>query len=175
MLNEIEKRSKEKIPNLEIYTDGSCKSLGQNMKFGGWAFIATRDGKEIYEAAGGERDTTNQRMELDAIRRALEYASQNRRPNEKVIIYSDSAYAINCYLQEWYVNWQANGWRTQSKKEVSNQDLWRDIIPYFDDFWYDFQKVEGHNGVYWNETCDKLAQKQADKLKYNGPKENTND
>ena len=45
MLNEIEKRSKEKIPNLEIYTDGSCKSLGQNMKFGGWAFIATRDGK----------------------------------------------------------------------------------------------------------------------------------
>ena len=47
--------------------------------------------------------------------------------NEKVIIYSDSAYAINCYLQEWYVNWQANGWRNANKKEVANQDLWKKI------------------------------------------------
>lgn len=174
MLNETERRSKEKIPNLEIYTDGSCKSLGQSMKFGGWAFIVVKDNKETYEAAGGERDTTNQRMELEAIRRALEYASQNRRPNEKVIIYSDSAYAINCYLQEWYMNWQANGWRNANKKQVANQDLWQDIIPYFDNFWYDFQKVEGHNGVYWNEMCDKLAQEQAERLKFT-PRENNND
>lgn len=174
MLNEIEKRSKEKIPNLEIYTDGSCKKLGREITFGGWAFVAVKDNKEVYEAASGERDTTNQRMELDAIRRALEYASQNRCPNEKVIIYSDSAYAINCYLQEWYVNWQANGWRNANKKEVANQDLWQEIVPYFDNFWYDFQKVEGHKGVYWNELCDKLAQEQADKLKYS-PKEINND
>lgn len=167
MLNETERRSKEKIPNLEIYTDGSCKSLGQSMKFGGWAFIVVKDNKETYEAAGGERDTTNQRMELEAIRRALEYASQNRRPNEKVIIYSDSAYAINCYLQEWYMNWQANGWRNANKKQVANQDLWQDIIPYFDNFWYHFSKVKGHGDNYWNNECDRLAQMESQRLKDN--------
>ena len=109
-----QKRSNILIPSLEIYTDGSCKSLAK-IRFGGWGFIALRGGEFQYRACGGEQDTTNQRMELEAIRRALEYASQNRRPNEKVIIYSDSAYAINCYLQEWYMNWQANGWRNANK------------------------------------------------------------
>ena len=106
-------------------------------------------------------------MELIAIREALKYASSIRRPNEKVIIYSDSAYAINCYLQEWYVNWEANGWRNANKQEVANQDLWIDIIPYFDNFWYDFKKVNGHSGIYWNEECDKLAQLNAEQLRVN--------
>ena len=169
-----ERRSKEKIVNLEIYTDGSCKKLGREMTFGGWSFVAIKDSKEIYEAAGGERDTTNQRMELEAIRRALEYASSVRRPTEKVIIYSDSAYAINCYLQEWYTQWITNGWRNANKKPVANQDLWIEIVPYFDNFWYDFKKVEGHAGNIWNELCDKLAQEYADKLKF-GPKETKDD
>ena len=114
--------------------------------FGGWAYIVTQDGKELYYASGNEPNTTNQRMELIAIREALNYVKNVRRNSEKVVIYSDSAYAINCYLQEWYVNWQANGWRNASKKEVANQDLWREIIPFFDNFWYDFKKVEGHTG-----------------------------
>lgn len=164
-----ERRSKEHIIEMEIYTDGSCKKMGRNMTFGGWAFIAVRDGKEFYVAADGELDTTNQRMELLAIRNALEYAASVREQNEKVTIYSDSAYAINCYLQEWYVNWQANGWVNAKKQQVANQDLWIEIVPYFDNFWYDFKKVDGHSGVYWNEVCDELAQQQADRLKY-GPR-----
>ncbi len=163
----MERRSKEKIINLEIYTDGSLKRSGQNMKFGGWAFVAVRDNKKVYEAAGNEYGSTNQRMELEAIRNALQFASSHRRSNEKVIIYSDSAYAINCYLNEWYVNWQANGWLNANKKDVANQDLWIDIIPYFDNFWYDFKKVEGHAGIYWNEMCDKLAQTTAETLRVN--------
>lgn len=166
----MDRRDKEHVIELEVYTDGSCKKIGRNMTFGGWAFVAVRDGKEIYEAADGERDTTNQRMELEAIRKALEYAASIRRENEKVTVYSDSAYAINCYLKEWYVTWQANGWLNASKKEVANQDLWLDIIPYFDNFWYDFKKVEGHAGVLWNELCDELAQKQAEKLKFSSPR-----
>lgn len=106
-------------------------------------------------------------MELEAIRAALEYASSIRRPNEKVVIYSDSAYAINCYLQEWYINWQNNGWINANKQPVANQDLWYKIVPYFDNFWYDFKKVEGHSGNFWNEKCDELAQHEAELLKIN--------
>ena len=161
-----ERRSREKIINLEIYTDGSLKKLG-NITFGGWSFIAIRDGQEIYHAADGEPKTTNQRMELEAIRQGLKYASSIRRPNEKVVIYSDSAYAINCYLKEWYIKWQSNGWINSSNKPVNNQDLWYEIIPYFDNFWYDFQKVEWHSNVFWNEKCDEMAQHEAEKLKIN--------
>jgi len=162
-----EKRSKERVINLDIYTDGSLKRVGQSMTFGGWSFIAIRDREILQEAAGSEYGTTNQRMELIAIREALKYASSIRRPNEKVIIHSDSAYAINCYLQEWYVNWMANGWQNANKQPVANQDLWYDIIPYFDNFWYDFKKVAGHSGDYWNERCDELAQHSAEQLRIN--------
>ena len=162
-----DRRSREKIINLEIYTDGSLKKRGKNMTFGGWSFIALRDNVKIYEAAGSEYGTTNQRMELEAVRKALEYASSIRRPSERIVIYSDSAYLINCYLEEWYVNWQSNGWLNANKKEVANQDLWMEIIPYFDNFWYTFQKVKGHANVFWNEACDNLAQDAAEKLKIN--------
>lgn len=159
-----ERRSKEKVIALEIYTDGSLKKSG-NQTFGGWGFIAVRDSKEIESQASNEKNTTNQRMELTAIAKALEYASIARHQNEKVIIYSDSAYAVNCYHQDWYINWMRNGWVNAKGKDVANRDLWWKIIPYFDNFWYDFRKVEGHAGNYWNERCDDLAQANAEALK----------
>lgn len=162
----MDKKSKEKIINLEIYTDGSCKSLGKKT-FGGWSFIVVNDNKEIYSAAGHEEDTTNQRMELTAIKNSLEYAASARGQNEKVIIYSDSAYAINCYIENWYESWINNGWKNSQKKPVANQDLWINIVPFFDNFWYDFQKVPGHSGNYWNERCDDMAQDSANKAKIN--------
>lgn len=161
----MERRSKEKIINLEIYTDGSLKRSGQNMKFGGWAFVAVRDNKKIYEAAGNEYGSTNQRMELEAIRNALQFASSHRRSNEKVIIYSDSAYLVNCYQQDWYIKWEQNGWQNVQHKDVANRDLWEQIIPFFDNFWYYFIKVPGHAGNYWNEECDIIAQDMANRLK----------
>lgn len=163
----MEHHSKQKIIPIEIYTDGSLKKTGQNSTFGGWAFIVTQDAQKIYYDFGNEYNTTNQRMELVAIANALDYAKSIRQENEKVIIYSDSAYAINCYLQEWYINWQVNGWRNANKKEVANQDLWQRIIPYFDNFWYDFRKVKGHANNFWNEECDQLAQSEAERLKKN--------
>lgn len=163
----MENRSKGKIIHLEVYTDGSLKKSLPTMTFGGWSFIVLQDTKKIYDAAGSEVNTTNQRMELEAIRKGLEYVSTIRRPNEHVIIYSDSAYAINCYLQEWYINWQHNGWINTSKQPVANQDLWYDIIPYFDNFWYDFRKVKGHGDNYWNIKCDEMAQAEAEKLRLN--------
>lgn len=106
-------------------------------------------------------------MELLAIRNALEFAQKNRHPNENVIIYSDSAYAINCYTQEWYTRWQRNGWTNSKGEDVANQDLWIDIIPYFDNFWYHFSKVKGHGDSYWNNECDRLAQTAAQEIKDN--------
>ena len=147
-----EKRSKAQIAQLEIYTDGSCKKLGTNATFGGWSFIALRGGERIYELA---------------IRNALEFAQKNRHPNENVIIYSDSAYAINCYTQEWYTRWQHNGWTNSKGEDVANIDLWVDIIPYFDNFWYHFSKVKGHGSNYWNNECDRLAQRESQAMKDN--------
>lgn len=161
-----EKRSKEQISALEIYTDGSCKSLAK-VRFGGWSFIALRGGEFLYRVSGCEQETTNQRMELIAIRNALRYAQQNRHPNEHVYIYSDSAYAINCYKQEWYTKWQLNGWVNSSNEPVANADLWMEIIPFFDNFWYSFIKVKGHDKNYWNNECDRLAQEEAQTLKDN--------
>lgn len=161
----IDARSNEHVIELSIYTDGSCKRIGQSMTFGGWSFIAFREQDEIYGTAGSELDTTNQRMELLAICKALEYAAANRRPSEKVIIYSDSAYVINCYIQEWYIDWMENGWFNSAHKPVANQDLWVRILPYFDNYWYEFRKVEGHTGDFWNEKADSMAQEAAEALK----------
>lgn len=161
----VEHHSKEHVLNIEIYTDGSLKKVGINNTFGGWAFIVVKDSKKIYYDSGSEHGTTNQRMELQAIYEALKYATSIRRNCDKVIIYSDSAYAINCYQQEWYIGWQANGWINSKGQDVANRDLWEKIIPFFDNFWYTFRKVPGHSGVFWNEECDELAQTAADKLK----------
>ena len=171
-----QRRSKERIVDLEIYTDGSLRRVGKEMTFGAWGFIVVQDGNKIYEASGSEYGTTNQRMELEAIVQALQYIVTIRRPNERVAIYSDSAYAINCYLQEWYVKWQENGWVNSKKENVANRDQWQKIIPYFDNFWYTFDKVPAHSGLYWNEKCDTLVQQATDRLKstWRGEKNNGN-
>lgn len=162
-----QRRSRQQMAQLEIYTDGSCKRIGMHMTFGGWSFIALRGGERIYEVAGSEYGTTSQRMELTAIRNALEFAQKNRQPNESVIIYSDSAYAINCYTLGWYVGWQHNGWTNSQGEDVANQDLWIDIVPYFNNFWYYFIKVKGHSDNFWNNECDRLAQLASQELKNN--------
>ena len=161
----MDKRSKERVIPLEIYTDGSLKKMGQHSNFGGWAFCAVRNGEIIHFESGNEPMTTNQRMEMVAVIEALRYAQSIRKNSEKVIIYSDSAYIVNCYLQEWYIKWEQNGWLNAAKKTVSNKELWMQIVPFFDHFWYEFRKIEGHAGHYYNEIVDGLAQKEAEQLK----------
>lgn len=161
----MERRSKKRVYDVEIYTDGSLKKQGANSTFGGWAFIVVKDSNIVYMESGNEYGTTNQRMELQAISEALKYAEANRKNCERVIIYSDSAYAVNCYLKNWYIAWQKNGWVNSQNKEVANKDLWFQIVPFFDNFWYGFQKVEAHKDNFYNNKCDELAQKEADFLK----------
>ena len=99
---------------LKIWTDGSC--LG-NPGPGGWAFVAT-NGKDTAERSGGEKNTTNNRMELTALIFALA-ATQTRYKNDKCVIKSDSAYCVNMF-NDWIYNWQRNGWVRQKKQPIEN-------------------------------------------------------
>ena len=141
---------------LKIWTDGSC--LG-NPGPGGWAFVAT-DGKNTAERSGAERDTTNNRMELTAVIRAISAA---RRHNE-IEIHTDSQYVKNG-MQAWIKNWKKNNWRTADKKPVKNKELWMMLDELAGAIKIHWVWVRGHNGNELNERCDELARTAAEKLK----------
>ena len=155
-----------KIIPYELYTDGSCKKSGL-MTFGGWSFILVQDGKIITHGYDAEPDTTNQRMELTAVIKGIEVAQQYKKSDERIRVYSDSAYLINCCNQNWYKAWLNNGWKNSKKQPVANEDLWKQLIDYFDSLDYEFYKVNGHAGHSLNEMCDKYAQEAAQRLKEN--------
>lgn len=137
---------------LKIWTDGSC--LG-NPGPGGWAFIAT-DGKNIAHRSGGEENTTNNRMELMAVIRALTAAHRH----SEIEIHTDSQYVKNG-MQSWIKNWRKNNWRTADKKPVKNQDLWQKLDELAGATKIHWVWVRGHNGEEFNEMCDELARTAA--------------
>lgn len=141
---------------LKIYTDGSC--LG-NPGPGGWAFVAT-DGKNTAERSGGEKDTTNNKMELTAVIRALIAA----RKHAEVEIHTDSQYVKNG-MQAWIKNWKKNGWKTADKKPVKNQELWQELDELAQKIKIHWHWVRGHSGHEMNERVDELARTAAEKLK----------
>lgn len=141
---------------LKIWTDGSC--LG-NPGPGGWAFVAT-NGQNTAERSGGERDTTNNRMELMAVIRALTAAHRHR----EIELHTDSQYVKNG-MQSWLKNWKKNNWHTANKKPVKNQDLWMQLDALSGAIKIHWHWVRGHNGDEMNERCDELARTAAEKLK----------
>ncbi len=143
---------------IKIWTDGSC--LG-NPGPGGWGFIAT-DGTNIAERSGSEPDTTNNRMELTAVIRALTAA----RKHAEVELHTDSQYVKNG-MQSWIKNWKKNNWRTADKKPVKNQDLWMQLDELSQHIKIHWVWVRGHNGNEMNERVDVLARTAAENLKYN--------
>lgn len=141
---------------LKIWTDGSC--LG-NPGPGGWAFVAT-NGQNTAERSGGERDTTNNRMELMAVIRALTAAHRH----SEIELHTDSQYVKNG-MQSWLKNWKKNNWHTANKKPVKNQDLWMQLDELSGATKIHWHWVRGHNGNEMNERCDELARTAAEKLK----------
>lgn len=146
----------------EIYTDGAASKNGSTDAPGGWAYVILKDGEIIAHESGGEKGTTNQRMELTAVLKACsELEKIDSFANVK--LYSDSAYFINCFKQNWWKTWRANGWKNSKKEPVANQDLWERIIPFFIKApSYDFIKIKGHDGKdtqhgYYNDLVDKMA------------------
>lgn len=140
---------------ITIYTDGACSNNGSKNAIGGWGFVILDSGAKMCENSGKEIGATNQQMELMAVIAALK--SCDFAPLCDVTIYSDSAYLINCKNQNWYKSWEHNGWKNSKKQPVANIQLWKELIPYFDDPRFTFKKVNGHSGNHWNEYVDNLA------------------
>ncbi len=133
---------------VEIYTDGACKG---NPGVGGWGAWLKYNGieKDIF---GGEVDTTNNRMELLAVIRALE--ALKRESNVK--LYTDSSY-VQKGMTEWLAGWKAKNWRTASKKPVKNADLWQSLDRLAQQHQIEWLWVKGHAGNVGNERADELA------------------
>ena len=137
------------ISEVTIYTDGACSG---NPGPGGWAAILMAGGAKK-ELSGGEADTTNNRMELMAV---IEGLRALKRPC-KVDIYSDSAYVVNAFSQNWIGKWVNNGWKNSAKAEVANSDLWKELISLTAVHNVTFHKVKGHSDNEFNNRCDELA------------------
>lgn len=135
---------------VEIFTDGACKG---NPGPGGWGALL-RFGEKEKELCGGERLTTNNRMELLAVIRALE--SLKRRCVVK--LHTDSQY-VQKGISEWIIGWKKRGWKTADKKPVKNEDLWRELDQLAAQHDIDWIWVKGHAGHDGNERADALANK----------------
>jgi ribonuclease HI len=140
---------------VDIYTDGACRG---NPGPGGWAAFLSFAGREK-ELAGAEALTTNNRMELTAVIRALEAL---KRP-VRVRVYTDSEYVRRGIL-EWVHAWKARGWLTADRKPVKNQDLWQRLDALAAGQSIEWHWVPGHAGVPGNERVDRLANEAIDAM-----------
>ena len=142
------------MKHVDIYTDGACRG---NPGKGGWGAILIY-GKHKKEMSGGERQTTNNRMELMA---AIEALSILKEPCE-VTLTSDSKYLVDAIEKGWLDSWKKNGWRKSDRSEVLNVDLWQRLIVQLEKHTVSFVWVHGHTGHEYNERCDVLATTFAD-------------
>jgi ribonuclease HI len=138
------------VNEVVIYTDGACKG---NPGPGGWG-VVLQSGATVKELYGGERDTTNNRMELMAVIQALQAL---KRPCA-VTLFIDSLYVLKG-MTEWLAGWKAKGWRTADKKPVKNVELWQQLDELVTGRGHviDWRWVRGHNGDPGNERADQLA------------------
>ena len=141
--------SETKDNNVVIYTDGACSG---NPGAGGWGAVLMH-GNHVKEISGFEANTTNNRMELTAVIRAL----QMLKSPCSVELYSDSAYVVNAFLQGWLENWKNNGWIGSDKKQVKNLELWQELDRLIGIHDVHFNKVKGHADNEYNNRCDALA------------------
>jgi len=133
---------------IEVYADGACRG---NPGPGGWG-VLLREGKRERELHGGEPATTNNRMELTAVIRALEALA----PGSQVRVYTDSQY-VQKGISEWIHAWKRRGWRTSGKEPVKNQDLWMRLDELARAHEVEWFWVKGHAGHPENERADALA------------------
>ena len=154
---------------IKVYTDGACLN---NPGPGGWSciFIEELEDKEKLEIySGGESSTTNNRMELMAVLKAMDILVKQQKKC-LIEVYSDSAYVVNAVKNDWLKNWKHNGWKTSRAKDVKNKALWIDFLTLKNELKSQgkkvrFIKVKGHAGNKYNEMADKEASSAAKKIK----------
>ena len=143
------------VPVVTIFADGGCRG---NPGPGGWGVLLQASGVEK-ELCGGEANTTNNRMELTAVIRALEAL---KRPSS-VAVHTDSQY-VQKGISQWIHNWKRNGWRTADKKPVKNADLWQMLDSLTRQHTIQWIWVKGHAGNPGNERADRLANRGIDEI-----------
>lgn len=149
------------VDNITIYTDGACSG---NPGKGGWGAVILANSEE-HRLSGGEKITTNNRMELMAAIEALETVAENPLwKNANITLISDSQYVKNG-IQSWIHAWKKNGWRTANKEPVKNKDLWLELDEISSELKIRWQWVKGHAGNKYNEICDNLAVSAAKNIK----------
>lgn len=145
-----------KKPEVIVYTDGACSG---NPGPGGWAALLIWNGKEK-ELSGGERNSTNNRMEMRAIIEALK--ALNKPCHVK--IHSDSALIINTFTKGWIEKWQQKGWKKADKKPVENRELWEEMLVAAKGHTVEWIKVKGHSTNELNNRVDRLAVEASKKV-----------
>ena len=140
----------KEMERIEIYTDGACKG---NPGPGGWGALL-RSGAHEKEIFGGERHTTNNRMEITAVIESLKLVKKK----SKVCIYTDSTY-VKDGISSWIKQWKINGWKTAAKKPVKNEELWKELDLLVSQHQIEWVWVKGHAGDEGNERADALANK----------------
>ncbi|WP_339615167.1 ribonuclease HI [uncultured Gilvimarinus sp.] len=144
------------MKKIEIYTDGACRG---NPGPGGWGALLRFEGQEK-ELCGGERNTTNNRMELTAAIEGLKALTEAC----EVVLTTDSQY-VRKGITEWLAGWKRKGWRTASKQPVKNVDLWQALDEQSNRHKIDWRWVKGHSGHAENERADQLANRGIDELR----------
>lgn len=137
------------MKTVTIYTDGACSG---NPGPGGWGAILEWNGVEK-EISGGAPETTNNRMELTGVIRALELLKESC----VVELYSDSKYVIDALSKGWVYDWRKKGWIKSDKKPALNVDLWEQLLPLIDRHQVHYHWVKGHASNAKNNRCDELA------------------
>lgn len=145
------------MKKVSIYTDGACSG---NPGKGGWGAVLVYNGTEK-EMSGFEAETTNNRMELTAVIRAL---TALREPC-LVTLTTDSKYVCDAVTKGWVYGWQRKGWRKADGKPALNVDLWQQLLPLLQTHTVTFNWVKGHAGNPYNERCDALAVQEYTKHK----------
>ena len=140
-----------------LYSDGACSG---NPGTGGWATIL-QSGKHEKVLSGGEALTTNNRMELMGVISGFEALKEKC----QVDVYSDSAYVVNAFLQNWIEFWTQNAWKTKGKKQVQNIELWKRLLTAMNGHEVLWHKVKGHADNELNNRCDKIARNEITKIK----------
>ena len=137
------------MKKVTLYTDGACSG---NPGRGGWGAVLLFGAFEK-QMSGVNENTTNNQMELTAV---IEGLKALKEPCE-VLVYSDSAYVVNAFNNNWIEGWQKNNWRNSKKDPVANRELWEELISLTNIHKVIFNKVKGHAGDTYNEICDSLA------------------
>jgi ribonuclease HI len=154
-----------------IFSDGACSG---NPGPGGWGSIVALPDGTVHELGGGNKETTNNRMEMTAAIRAL--ASLSDGTSGKIVLYTDSTYLIKGITQ-WIWGWRSRGWKNAEGQDVANRELWEELlrqVTRLKPALIDWKYVRGHSGFPGNERCDEIAvsfsKNSPDKL-YSGPRD----